>query len=701
MNLPRTLVAGRCEPMGALARDGGVNFAVFSEHAQAIDLCIYANDGSRELRRYRMFGPRDGIHHGFLPEVGPGLLYGLRAHGPYDPQHGHRFNSHKLLLDPWAREVVGTYSHRAEHYAHEVGNPLGNRSFNTTDNGAYALKARVAPPSVPAPGWFNAPRHALSEVVLYELHVKGFTKLRTELPPEMRGTYAGLAHPATIAYLQALGVTTLSLLPVHYHLDEPPLAARGQVNYWGYNTINWFCPDPRFALRRDDPTAVAEEFRAMVATLHDHGLEVVLDVVYNHTAEGDDQGPTLSMRGLDNRAWYRLREDDRSRSEDATGCGNTINAAHPRVTQWILDSLRHWVHDMGVDGFRFDLATVLGRSRHGFDPQAAFFTALRADPVLARAHLIAEPWDAGYDGYQVGRFPGRFLEWNDKFRDSVRHYWLGRASTRGELARRFTASSDVFQHGQRRPTASVNFICAHDGYTLADVVAYSRKHNESNGEDNRDGRDHEPCANFGAEGPTAEPAINTLRDRLRRALVGTLLLAQGVPMLRAGDEIGQSQGGNNNAWCHDDPTSWIDWSQADADFRTWVAALLALRRREPALRQDRWYPAQPAHATKRGVAWFRPSGHEMQVHDWHDAASHAFACHLCLDRDDAPEAQADEASNLLVAFNPEREPVPFTLRGGPWALLLSSTGSLDDEAELPPGGPLVVPAHGLVVLRTL
>jgi glycogen operon protein len=699
MNLPRTLNAGRCEPMGAHARDGGVNFVVFSEHAHAIELCVYASDGSRELRRYKLHGPRDGLFHGFLDGVGPGLTYGLRAHGPYDPQHGHRFNAHKLLLDPWAREIVGPFSHRAEHYGYEVGNPQGNRSFNAADNGAYALKARVPAPTGPAPGWLNAPRHAPGDIVLYELHVKGFTRLRHELPPEMRGTYAGLAHPASIAYLRALGVTTLSLLPVHYHLDEPALAARGLVNYWGYNTIGWFCPDPRLAMSRDDPAAVADEFRTMVATLHAHGLEVVLDVVYNHTAEGDDQGPTLSMRGLDNRAWYRLREDDRSRAEDMTGCGNTVNVAHPRVAQWVLDSLRYWVHDMGVDGFRFDLATVLGRSRHGFDPHAAFFTALRTDPILARAHLIAEPWDTGYDGYQVGRFPGRFLEWNDKFRDSVRHFWLGRSATRGELARRFTASSDMFQHGQRRPTASVNFVCAHDGFTLADAVSHSRKHNEANGEHNRDGRDGEPCANFGAEGASDDPAIVAMRDRVRRALIATLLLAQGTPMLRAGDEIGQSQGGNNNAWCHDDARSWLDWGAADEDFRAWVAALLALRRREPALRQDRWFPGHHAHRPARGVAWFRPSGHEMQVNDWHDGASHAFACQLMLEPDDSPESQGDEAASLLVTFNPEREPVPFTLRGGPWTLLLSSTGGLTPEADLPPGGPLLVPAHGLVVLR--
>ena len=537
VSLPSRLLEGREAPFGAQARDGGVNFAVFSDHAERIELCVFDASGARELRRYPLHGPHVGVFHGFLSSVGPGLVYGLRAHGPFAPEQGHRFNPAKLLLDPWAREIVGRHAWRSEHHGHALGHPDGTRVIDTRDNAAFALKARVAAPTAPMPG--RLPRVATRDLVLYEVHVKGFSQQHPQIPAALRGTYAALAHPAAIAHFKRLGVTTLSLLPVQYHLDEPALAARGAVNHWGYNTLGFFCPDPRYASSRDDPTAVADEFRRMVAALHDEGLEVVLDVVYNHTPEGDETGTTLSFRGLDHASWYRLTADDRSRCENLTGCGNTLNVAHPRVTQFVLDSLRYWVAQMGVDGFRFDLAPVLGRTRHGFDPHAAFFTALRQDPLLSQVHLIAEPWDAGPGGYQVGHFPDRFLEWNDKFRDSVRRYWLNQGVRRGEFARRFTASSDLFHHRQRLPSASVNFIAVHDGFTLADLVSHSRKHNDANGEGNRDGRDGEPCANFGVEGPTDDPAIAATRRRVQRALLATLLLAQGTPMLSAGDEIGE------------------------------------------------------------------------------------------------------------------------------------------------------------------
>jgi glycogen operon protein len=694
MRLPNDLHPGLPDPFGATERDGGVNFAVFSDHAKRIELCLYDQTGTRELRRYDLRGPRDGIFHGFLPGVGAGLVYGLRAHGPYEPEQGQRFNPHKVLLDPWAREIVGQFAWRAEHHAYKLGHPDGSRSFDTRDNGAHALKARVARDAGPAPGWFNAPRIAPADVVLYELHVKGFTQLHPGIPPELRGTYAGLAHPASIAHLKALGVTTLSLLPVQYRLDEAGLVERGATNYWGYNTLGFFCPEPRYAAARDDPADVADEFRAMVARLHAHGLEVVLDVVYNHTAEGDENGPCLSMRGLDHASWYRLHPEDRSRSENQSGCGNTVNVVHPRVTQWVLDSLRYWVRDMGVDGFRFDLAPVLGRTRHGFDPQAAFFTALRQDPVLARAHLIAEPWDCGYDGYHLGRFPGRFTEWNDKFRDSVRRFWLQRGVGRGELARRFMASSDLFHHGQRRPTASVNFISAHDGFTLADMVSYSYKHNEANGEHNRDGRDGEPAVNCGVEGPSTDTSVVATRGRLQRALAATLLLAQGTPMLRAGDEIGQTQGGNNNAYCQDSTVGWLDWAQADAPLHKFLTQVLALRRAEPLLHHDHWFGAQAGAAGERTVAWYTPAGHEMQMHDWHDAGNHAFACVLSA-------ATKAGTERLLIALNAETLATPFTLGlpGVHWSLCLDSSGLLAADLTLLPGVPITVPPHSVVVLK--
>lgn len=683
---------GRCEPMGAQVRDGGVNFAVWSDHATRIELCVFDAAGQRELRRFDLHGPDDGVFHGFLPGAGPGLVYGLRAHGPYRPEDGHRFNPHKLLLDPNAREIVGRFEWRPEHHGYVLGHPEGARSFDTRDNAATALKARVPAPSAEGPGVRDAPRHADRDVVLYEVHVKGFSRQHPDIPAALRGTYAALAHPAAIAHFKALGVTTLSLLPVYYHLDEPALAAQGRTNYWGYNTLGFFCPDPRFS-RHEDPTLVAEEFRQMVDTLHDHGLEVVLDVVYNHTPEGNEQGPTLSFRGLDHAAWYRLDPADRSRCENLTACGNTVNVAHPRVTQWVMDSLRFWVQDMGVDGFRFDLAPVLGRSDAGFDPGAPFFVALRQDPVLARARLIAEPWDAAADGYQLGRFPGRFLEWNDTFRDAVRGYWLGTGVTRGELARRFTASSDRFHHGARSPLASVNFLTAHDGFTLVDVVSYRRKHNEANGEDNRDGRDGELCGDFGVEGPTDDAALRELRDRVRRAMMATLLLAQGTPMLLAGDELGHSQRGNNNAYCQDSPIAWLDWARADPGFLDFVRGLLALRREEPALRHDRWWAAAPDADGRGHVAWWRPDGGPMGVDDWHESASPAFVGEL------HPPADAG-ARRLCVVFHPGAEPLDVTLPPGRWQLRLDSALELTPGTRPPPDAPaLRVPARSLVLLR--
>jgi glycogen operon protein len=689
---PNRLQEGRHEPFGALARDGGVNFAVFSDHAERIELCLFDPSGTHEQQRLDLHGPINGVFTGFLPGAGPGLMYGLRAHGPYAPELGHRFNPHKLLLDPWAREIVGRHRWLPEHLGHEAGHPDGHRSFDTRDNAASALKARVPAPTGPAPGWFNAPRHPTSDLILLELHVKGFTQQHPGIPEELRGRFAGLAHPAAVAHFKRLGVTTLSLLPVFYALDEPALAARGLVNYWGYNTLGFFCPDPRLATPSADPAAVADEFRQMVATLHHHGLEVVLDVVYNHTPEADQDGATLSWRGLDNASWYRLAPDDPHRHENLTGCGNTVNVAHPRVTQFVLDSLRYWVQDMGVDGFRFDLAPVLGRTRHGFDPQAAFFTALRQDPVLSRVHLIAEPWDAAYDGYQVGRFPGRFLEWNDKYRDAVRRYWLRQGVHRGEFARRFTASSDLFHHGQRRPSASVNFIAVHDGFTLADLTSYSQKHNLANGENNRDGRDGEPCANFGAEGPTDDPTIVQRRTRVRRAMLATLLFSQGTPMLCAGDEIANSQQGNNNAYNQDNATTWLDWARADHDLLAFVARCAALRRAEPGLRHDRWFHPGPARRDDRSIVWLGTTGHPLADGAWHDAHDHAFACLI------NPPATGERGQRLLLLFNPGDEARPFVLPRHGWHL------ALDSSEELPlgpvsPDRPLSVPAWTLVLLR--
>lgn len=683
--LPGELQDGRHEPLGAQVRDGGVNFAVFSEHATRLELCVFDAAGQRELRRYALHGPVDGVWCGFLPGVGAGLVYGLRAHGPHAPHEGHRFNPQKLLLDPYAREIVGRFSWRAEHHGYPLGYPDGPQALDERDNALHALKARVAAPlAAPSPR-ASAPRIAAQDLVLYEVHVKGFSMQHPSIPEALRGSYAALAHPAAIAHFKALGVTTLSLLPVHYAIDEPHLPGLGLHNYWGYNTLGFFCPDPRLASAavRGEPSAVVQEFRAMVQTLHEAGLEVVLDVVYNHTPEGNEYGPSLSLRGLDQKSYYRLAEDDPGRLENLTGCGNTLNVRHPRVAQLVLDSLRYWVQQMGVDGFRFDLAPVLGRTRHGYDPQAAFFTALRQDPVLAGVHLIAEPWDAGDHGYQLGRFPGRFLEWNDKFRDAVRSYWLAEQLApaarvgRGEFARRFAASSDLFHHGQRPPTASVNFIAVHDGYTLDDLLSYARKHNEANGEQNRDGRDGELCANFGVEGPSDDPALRKARERVRRAMLATLLLAQGTPMLNAGDELANSQGGNNNAYCQDNPTGWLDWYRPQReDLSAYVGRLLQLRRELPLLHHGRWFVAGGSGdaATEACIQWLRPDGHEMQVHDWHDAAQSALACLLRHAGSATPE--------LALLFNPEPQSCDFVLAAGRWRVLLDSSGEQPANAAV-------------------
>ncbi|HEX4858179.1 MAG TPA: glycogen debranching protein GlgX [Usitatibacteraceae bacterium] len=663
MNLPQRLESGFHAPFGATLRDGGVNFSVYSAHATRIELCVFESSGCREIRRYELDGPVLGVFSGFLPGVASGLVYGYRAHGPYRPEEGHRFNPHKLLLDPYAREIAGQFGWRAEHHGYVLGHPDGARSFDARDNAAQALKAVVGPAQAHSHVRAARPRTRGEDLVLYEVHVKGFSRRHPGIPEPLQGTYAGLAHPAAIEHFRSLGVTTLSLLPVHYALDEPALAERGMRNYWGYNSLGFFCANPRWARAGSDTRAANAEFRAMTEALHAAGLEVVIDVVYNHTPEGNEYGPTLSFRGLDHATWYRLDPGDRSRCENLTGCGNTLNVAHPVVAQFVLDSLRHWVVEMGVDGFRFDLAPVLGRTAHGFDPAAPFFTAMAQDPVLSTVHRIAEPWDAGIDGYQLGRFPGRFLEWNDRYRDAVRGYWLrtGSTSGRGEFARRITASSDVFHHGGRAPWASVNFVAVHDGYTLADVTRYEAKHNEANGEGNRDGRDHELACNFGVEGSAAEAGIVQLRTRAQRAMLATLLLSQGTPMLAAGDEIGKTQLGNNNAYCQDNETSWLDWAGADGALLAFVQRVIAVRKAEPLLRSGRWLQAHGGGATAPTVSWRLPEGGLMQHHDWHASGQGAFAC--CL----AAAGQAE----LRLLFNPDDSPVTFHCQGS-WRVLLDS-----------------------------
>jgi isoamylase len=632
------------EVFGAWAESGGVRLRLWSEHASAIDWCLFDAAGAQELQRVRLQHTGSDVFEGFAPGAGPGLVYGLRAHGPELPHEGHRFNPAKLLLDPWAREIVGHFDWRPEHH----GYTLGQSPFDTrdeSDNAATALKARVPPPRAAARRE-AAPRIPAPQRVLYELQVKSWSMRHPGIPAALRGSYAALAQPAAVSHFQRLGVTTLSLLPVQYRLSEPMLPP-GLVNHWGYNTLGFFCPDPRFATTPDDPTAVADEFRAMVAALHAAGLEVVLDVVYNHTPEGNHFGPTLSLRGLDQKSWYRVGAD--GTLMDFTHCGNTVNAAHPRVAQFIVDSLVFWVEQMGVDGFRFDLAPVLGRDAAGhFRPDAAFFERLRAEPALQDTLLVAEAWDSGPAGYQVGGFPSPWAEWNDRFRDAARGFWLGTPGPRGpvsrrEMATRLAGSPDLYAEQGRTASSSINFITAHDGFTLADLVAFEHKHNHANGEDNRDGRDDELSANFGSEGPSDDPAIGTTRSAVQRALLATLLLAQGTPMLLAGDELGNTQHGNNNAWNQDNALGWLKWDGADPTLAHFIAGLTALRR-EGAL-------AGPLHTLARD-----------------ETAAEAFGVH---------------ADGWALLLNPDAHPrpVPAALASRSWQLRLDTASDTALAAE--------------------
>ena len=598
----------------------GVNFAVFSAHAQAMELCIFDATGVHELQRITFPARTGDVWHLYLDGASAGLIYGLRAHGLWQPEMGHRFNPSKLLLDPCAREIVGgnvgNFEWRDEHFA-----------WNARDNAAHALKARVVDDAQEqAFDWDGdqAPRTPLADTVLYELHVKGFTAQHDGVPAPLRGTYAGLASAASLNHLKRLGITAVSLLPVHQHLDEQRLAAQGLSNYWGYNTIGFFAVEPRYAsgLRGQSPR---NEFKAMVRSLHAAGIEVILDLVFNHTAESDADGPNLSWRGLDNRSYYRTLPEQPGVLDNLTGCGNALDLRHPSVLQQVMDSLRYWVSAMHVDGFRFDLAPVLGRGDHGFDARAAFFQAVAQDPILQGVKMIAEPWDIGPGGYQLGQFPSGWLEWNDRFRDTVRGHWLGfeihQGTDRGELAQRLTASAELFEPRNRghhrEPAASVNFITAHDGFTLRDLVSYNIKHNHANGENNRDGHGHNLSWNCGEEGPSSDAVVVSRRTALQRALLATLLLSQGTPMLCAGDELGHSQGGNNNPYCQDNATTWINWAQADEGLIAFTAQLIQLRREWLPL-ANRWLRGEADAQGMHELLWLRGDGQEMQRDDWRD-----------------------------------------------------------------------------------
>ncbi|KQU86675.1 glycogen debranching protein [Variovorax sp. Root318D1] len=690
------LNTGSSFPLGATLSPNGVNFALVAPNAEAVELCLFDGTGQHEQQRIRLPACTDGVWHGLLPSGRAGLVYGFRVHGPWAPHAGQRFNAARVLLDPYAREIVGAYDGSDLFLGHDPADP---EQRNTRDNGAVALKARVAAPGVgtAAPGHA---RIAAGDRVLYELHVRGLTRLHPGVPAALRGTYAGLAEPVMLDHLQRLGVTTLSLMPVQHRADEQRLLRMGLSNYWGYNTIGWFAPEARYWSGRAGTTP-ASEFRAMADAVHARGMELVIDVVYNHSAETDEFGPTLSLRGIDNALYYHLRSDDRALYANWAGCGNCLNLAEPRVLQLVMDSLRHWTLELGVDGFRFDLAPVLGRGARGdFDSRAPFFAAVAQDPVLSRTLLIAEPWDIGPGGYRFGEFPPGWLEWNDRYRDTQRGFWLrqGRdgATGLGDFAHRFTASSTQFAHHGRAPTASVNFIAAHDGFTLRDLLSYEQKHNMANGENNRDGHAHNLGNNCGIEGPSEDPAVQAERSRLQRALLATLLLSQGTPMLLAGDELGHSQQGNNNAYCQDNETTWLAWIGAHdpaseaARLSAFVARLTALRREAPALRSTRWWPADPAKGAP-GIRWLRPDGGPMQEADWNGGT--ALAIHF--------ESAAKDEADWLVLVNAGPEAVFFSLPDGSWQCRLATDPALDTGAALqaPQAGTAEVPRSSLWIAR--
>ena len=677
------LQPGRPWPMGATVRDGGVNFAVPSSQASAVELCLFDADGRQERQRLLLPGRSSDVWYGFLPDAGAGLVYGLRAHGSWRPDRGLRFNPNKLLLDPWAREIVGHFAWGPQHLGADALHPMHR---DGVDNAATALKARVVDDAWDWQG--DAPVHLAPEGrLIYELHLRNFSRCLPAVPQDQRGTYLGLASPAGITHLQHLGITTVCLLPVHQHLDEQRLVQLGLVNHWGYNTLGFFCPSPRFATRPDG-RAARDEFRTMVHRLHAAGIEVLLDVVYNHTAESDALGPTISWRGLDNACWYRLPHEHRSAYENWSGCGNTLNVQHPRGLQLVLDSLRYWVQQMHVDGFRFDLAPILGRGDLAFERQGAFFKALQQDPVLAGTVLVAEPWDIGPGGYQLGHFPRGWFEWNDRFRDSARAFWLGHDCTRGEFARRLAGSSDIFQPQGRSPLETVNYVVSHDGFTLRDLVSHDRRHNEANREANHDGHGHNLSWNCGVEGPTDEPEVLQRRARLQRALLATVLLSQGTPMLASGDELGHSQGGNNNPYCQDNTISWIDWTRVDNDLLQFTTHLTALRRQHLPL-AGRWYTGLPYARGRADLAWTDASGQPLTAQAWNDHHDRVLVAHV--------GAPGRGTRALLLMFNARNVDVPCVLPAGGWQLALDSAEALGQRAWSGQGH-FSLRAHSVVVL---
>jgi isoamylase len=699
---------GNSYPLGATWDGKGVNFALFSEHATKVELCLF-DSVDAEQATYCIVMPEytDQVWHAYLPEVLPGQLYGYRVHGPFEPQQGHRFNPNKIVLDPYAKALGRDVRWADELFAYRIGDPEADLSFDDRDNAPYAPLAVVVDPAFT---WGNdqPPRTPWHKTIIYELHVKGLTQLHSEVPERLRGTYAGLASEMVVKHLASLGVTAVELLPVHHFLNDRHLVERGLTNYWGYNTLAYFAPESRYGAQHLPQDAV-QQFKMLVAALHAEGIEVILDVVYNHTAEGNQMGPTLSMRGIDNTAYYKLSPEDPRYYMDYTGCGNSLNVRHPRVLQLIMDSLRYWVIDMHVDGFRFDLASTLARELYEVDRLSAFFDIIHQDPVLSQVKLIAEPWDVGMGGYQVGNFPVLWSEWNGKYRDTVRRFWKGDDNTLAEFATRLSGSSDLYQADGRKPYASINFITCHDGFNLHDLVSYNEKHNEANGENNQDGANDNNSWNCGAEGPTDDPAVNALRWQQKRNLMTTLILSQGVPMLLAGDELSQTQQGNNNTYCQDNELTWLNWelTEEQQDFCDVVRAVIQLRRTHPVFQRRKFFQDRAIHGEDvHDIAWFESSGQEMSEEAWNSGYVRCLGVQLAGDligdRDERGEPVRDDTILLLLNAHYEAIPVTLPVRGAgqEWERLLDTADPHGEPVHCPGGEQYVLQGRSTVVLRT-
>jgi isoamylase len=694
---------GSSYPLGATYDGMGTNFSLFSEVAERVELCLFAADGTEE----RIVLPETDafVWHGYLPGVGPGQRYGYRVHGPYDPRAGLRCNPSKLLLDPYAKAIDGRVDWHPPLFSYQLDHP-GDR--NDENSAPHLPKCVVINPYFDW-GTDRPPNRPYHETVIYEAHVKGLTQRHPRIPEEMRGTYAGVSHPATIQHLRDLGVTAVELMPVHQFVQDHRLVERGLRNYWGYNTIGFFAPDSAYAATGTEGQQV-QEFKAMVRDLHEAGIEVILDVVYNHTAEGNHLGPTLSFRGIDNHAYYRTVEAQPEYYMDYTGTGNTLNVRHPHTLQLIMDSLRYWVLEMHVDGFRFDLASALAREFYDVDRLSAFFDLVQQDPTVSQVKLIAEPWDVGPGGYQVGNFPPQWTEWNGKYRDTVRDFWRGEPATLGEFAARITGSADLYAHSGRRPGASINFVTAHDGFTLADLVSYNETHNEANGEDNRDGESHNRSWNCGVEGPTDDPEVLELRAKQRRNFIATLFLSQGVPMLLHGDELGRTQNGNNNAYCQDNELTWVYWSTVDQSLSDFTEQVSRLRREHPVFRRRRFFDGRPVRrGPGRGlldIAWLTPDAREMAEEDWEAGFGKSVAVFLngqgLADRDTRGERVTDDS--FLLCFNAHDGQIDFTMPSseyaGKWEVVLdTATPKLTEPLTVEAQSVVTVEPRSLLVLR--